>query len=51
MPPDQVADLWEHWERPRMVWYQGAHVTFNRDPQVRGLVRDALAQSGLAPRA
>jgi hypothetical protein len=50
VPPDQVSDLWEHWERPRMVWYQGAHVTFYRNPEVRRLVRDALAESGLAPR-
>jgi hypothetical protein len=51
VPPDQVNDLWEHWERPRMVWYQGAHVTFRRSPEVRHLVRDALAESGLAPRS
>ena len=51
VPPDQVSDLWEHWERPRMVWYQGAHVTFRRSPEVRSLVRDALAESGLAPRS
>jgi dienelactone hydrolase len=50
VPPDQVRDLWEHWQRPRIVWYPGAHVTFQRDPQVRQLVRDALAESGLAPR-
>jgi dienelactone hydrolase len=46
VPPDQVRDLWRHWERPRIVWYQGAHLTFQRSPSVRGLVRDALA--GLA---
>jgi hypothetical protein len=50
VPPDQVRDLWEHWERPRMVWYPGAHVTFPRDQEVRRLVRDALSESGLAPR-
>jgi len=47
---DQVRDLWEHWERPRILWYSGAHVSFRRDPGVRRLVRDALDESGLAPR-
>jgi dienelactone hydrolase len=51
VPPDQVRDLWDHWERPRIVWYPGAHVTFQRDRQVRRLVRDALDESELAPRA
>jgi dienelactone hydrolase len=50
VPPDQVRDLWEHWERPRIVWYPGAHVTFRRDREVRRLLRDALSESGLAPR-
>jgi hypothetical protein len=46
VPPDQVRDLWRHWGRPPIVWYQGAHVTFMLDPRVRRLVdatlRDAL---------
>ena len=50
VPPDQVCDLWEHWEKPRIVWYPGAHVTFRRDPGVRRLLRDALDESGLVPR-
>ena len=49
--PDQVRDLWRHWEEPRIVWYPGAHVTFTRSPEVRALVRDALDESGLAPRS
>lgn len=50
VPPDQVRDLWEHWERPRTVWYAGGHVGFRREPSVRRLLRDALDESGLAPR-
>jgi len=50
VPPDQVRDLWEHWDRPRIVWHSGAHVTFPRDQKVRRMVRDALSESGLAPR-
>ena len=46
--PDQVRDLWRHWERPRIVWYQGGHLTFRAHTAVRRLVRDALRESGLA---
>jgi dienelactone hydrolase len=42
VPADQVRDLWRHWERPRIEWYQGAHITFGRHPQVRALIDDAL---------
>lgn len=45
--PDHVRDLWEHWERPRIAWYQGAHVTFRLHPHVHRLVSDALRESGL----
>lgn len=46
--PDQVRDLWKHWGQPRMVWYQGGHLTFRAHAAVRGLLRDALHESGLA---
>jgi hypothetical protein len=48
VPPDQVRDLWLHWERPRIEWYQGGHLTFRAHAGVRRLVRDALRESGLA---
>jgi hypothetical protein len=47
VPPDQVRDLWRHWGRPRMVWYQGGHVTFRFHEPVRLLLRDAFRESGL----
>jgi hypothetical protein len=25
-PVDQVAPLWEHWERPEILWYPGGHL-------------------------
>jgi hypothetical protein len=46
--PRGVVDLWRHWGRPRLVWYEGSHVTFSWEPQVRALLREALATSGLA---
>lgn len=47
VPADQVRDLWRHWERPRIVWYQGAHLTFGRHPAVDALLMGALRESEL----
>ena len=47
VPADQVRDLWVHWGRPRIVWYQGGHVTFRLHREVRALVDGALAEAGL----
>jgi hypothetical protein len=47
VPPDQVRDLWTHWERPKLHWYPGAHVTFGMHPPVRRFIDDALRESGL----
>jgi hypothetical protein len=49
VPPDQVRDLWRHWDRPRIEWYQGGHVTFRAHPSVVRLISTALRESGLAP--
>jgi hypothetical protein len=48
VPPDHVRDLWRHWGRPPIVWYQGSHVSFRAHPEVGALVRRALRESGLA---
>jgi hypothetical protein len=48
VPPDQLRDLWRHWQEPRIQWYPGAHITFGLHPQVRAFVIDALRESGLA---
>jgi dienelactone hydrolase len=47
VPPDQAARLWEHWDRPRVEWYQGAHMTFRAHPSVRGLIEEALRSAVL----
>lgn len=49
VPPELVRDLWRHWDRPRIVWYQGGHVTFRFHPEVPALVEGALRESGLVP--
>ncbi len=48
VPADQVRDLWRHWGRPRIEWYQGAHLTFTAHAHVRRMLREALRESGLA---
>jgi hypothetical protein len=47
VPPDQPRDLWRHWERPRIEWYQGAHVTFRGHARVGQLLEEALRGAGL----
>jgi dienelactone hydrolase len=47
VPAEQVRDLWRHWDRPRIVWYQGAHLTFRMHPEVNRLLRDALRECNL----
>lgn len=46
--PRQAHLLWEHWERPRIAWYDGNHVGFLWSGAVNEFVREALATSGLA---
>lgn len=47
VPPDQPRDLWDHWGRPRIQWYQGAHLTFRAHSHVRHFVRHAFVTAGL----
>lgn len=42
---DHVRDLWRHWDRPRIVWYQGGHVTFRLHPEVGELLDVALHET------
>jgi hypothetical protein len=42
VPAEQVRDLWRHWDRPKIVWYQGGHLTFRADSRVIALMEDAL---------
>lgn len=47
VPPDQVRDLWRHWDRPAIVWYPGAHVTFGLHAPVRHLIEGALRDAAM----
>lgn len=48
--PGHVWELWHHWERPRLAWYGGGHVSFLWEAQVEALLREAL-ENGLLNRA
>jgi hypothetical protein len=45
--PGQAHRLWEHWDRPRIEWYDGNHVGYVWSGQVKGFVHSALIESGL----
>ncbi len=47
VPTEQVRDLWLHWEKPPILWYQGSHGSFNYHPEVNGFIGEALHKSGL----
>lgn len=49
VPPDHPRDLWRHWEKPRIVWYPGGHVSFRRHATVDRLIDDALRVGQLLP--
>jgi hypothetical protein len=45
--PDQVVDLWKHWQEPEMVWYPGSHVSFMNERAVWAGVDRTLLASGM----
>jgi len=49
--PEQVRDLWLHWDKPRTEWYQGSHLVFQDQPGVGALLREGLAVSSLGKQA
>ena len=46
-PADHARRLWEHWQRPHALWFEGSHVSFFWEQKVRELLATALGQSGL----
>jgi hypothetical protein len=46
-PREQVLQLWEHWGRPDIGWYDGGHTGFFQARPVQRFVDGALIQSGL----
>jgi hypothetical protein len=51
VPHQHVLDLWHHWERPSLRWFEGSHLSFAWERAINELVHRTLATSGLlAPR-
>lgn len=47
VPPAQILRLWEHWQRPECLWYQGSHLSVRRERSVAEMIESALSDSGL----
>jgi hypothetical protein len=47
VPPDQVLDLWRHWQEPEIVWYAGSHISFLRERGVWSAVDRTLRDAGV----
>ena len=43
--PSEPLGLWEHWGKPEIEWYQGNHMTFARNKNVRAFIDSALDAS------
>ena len=48
VPPGQVRDLWLHWERPRIVWPAGGHVSAVFERETKELLEEAFRKHLLA---
>ncbi len=42
IPVDAVRKLWLHWDRPRIEWFPGSHISFMREPSVEKLLAEAI---------
>jgi hypothetical protein len=45
--PHHAHDLWHHWEKPRVAWYHGSHISFLWEAEVKALLEEAFAATGL----
>ena len=43
--PGNVKTLWEHWDQPDMLWYQGSHLSYPFEREVTRYVDRAAAQT------
>ncbi len=47
VPAEHVAELWRHWEKPRIEWYQGSHVSWLWEKSAQNLL-DEVTQRHLS---
>jgi hypothetical protein len=50
VPPDQVYELWEHWDRPTICWTPQSHFPTITSSKVRRFVRNAVVTSSKTAR-
>lgn len=43
----QVRALWDHWDQPRISWFDGGHIGFLWSAAVWAFIEEALGESGL----
>jgi hypothetical protein len=36
-----------HWRRPKILWYQGSHMSIAMEPEVRSFIDTTLRETGL----
>ena len=49
-PPDHAYELWRHWDKPSVAWYQGGHISYLWQVEVRRIILDALTSAGMVTR-
>ena len=47
--PVQAHGLWQHWDQPRIAWYEGAHQRFLKAPEGRKVLEETLRAAGMLP--
>lgn len=47
--PVQAHGLWQHWDQPRIAWYEGAHQRFLKAPEGRKILEDTLRAADMLP--
>lgn len=46
-PPQQAIELWQHWERSNISWYQGSHLTVRHSKVLKDTIHRAFTVGGL----
>lgn len=46
-PPQQAIQLWHHWDRPHIGWYQGSHLTVRHANELKSTLDCAFIKGGL----
>jgi hypothetical protein len=47
VPPVVARSLWEHWDKPEILWYEGSHVSFIMESGVRDFLTDSFRSRGV----